>query len=128
MNKTQLHVRIPSYTAKQIDDLQRQHGLTKTQLVITAIQSFKDHSQTYNGWPNYETWAVNNWLRNDQGSDHHLDQLLEDNPDDYDAADQIQGWVAEMDPLGGTSSLFADLMGAALREVDWVEIARANRG
>lgn len=28
-------------------------------------------TETYNGWTNYETWVVNLWLGNDEGSDRY---------------------------------------------------------
>lgn len=38
-------------------------------------------------------------------------------------AKRIQSWVEEMNPLAGEASMFADILGAALSEVSWYEIA-----
>jgi hypothetical protein len=87
----------------------------------------------YNGWTNYETWNVNLWLTNDEGSESMLQEILDDfrkDEDDEDsendingAARAIKGWVEEMMPDLGPS-MFSDLLGAAMSEVDWYEIAQ----
>ena len=37
----------------------------------------EQESQGYNGWPNYETWAVNLWLGNDEAGCALQQELLE---------------------------------------------------
>ena len=81
--------------------------------------------KTYNGWSNYETWNVALWLGNDQGSDEQTREICRDG-EDYEAADRLKNWVDEMRPDLG-ASMFADLLGAALSEVDWLEIVRNIR-
>ncbi len=97
----------------------------------------------YNGWTNYETWAVNLWMDNDEGShdywlgvanyiyNHEAEEQkhftkLEDavcilaeqlKEDHEEAKDEI------LERLELTSSLWADLLGAALSEANWREIA-----
>jgi hypothetical protein len=87
------------------------------------------NEKTYNGWTNYETWCVNLWIGNDQGSEEQareltLDAVKRHGKDDapWHLADEFKGWITDEAPdLGAT--LYADLLGAALSEVDWVEIA-----
>lgn len=81
---------------------------------------------SYNGWKNYETWAVSLWLNNEEGTHVELRDILRRELDNYKAADIIKDWVNEMAPDMG-ATLWADLMMAALSEVDWVEIATDNR-
>jgi hypothetical protein len=88
----------------------------------------------YNGWSNYETWNVALWLDNDEGSYHYWRAIAEEiaetagenqittlpNPT-YELSQLLKDHHEEHAPeLAGT---YADLLGAALSEVDWHEIA-----
>ena len=77
----------------------------------------------YNGWSNYETWAVNLWLTNDEGSNRQLERMARRADDTSDLAQSIKAWVEEMMPELD-NGLAADLLNAALGEVDWYEIAK----
>ena len=93
---------------------------------------------TYNGWKNYETWAVNLWIDNEEGT-----QTLwaENTADVWRAARMypsggftvsetarlnltaaLKDWAEESAPDLG-ASVWADLLNAALGEVDWTELA-----
>ena len=92
---------------------------------------------SYNGWKNYETWNVALWIDNDEGSYTYAREQLAEIRDEtepeytwqnktdavrYAAAEWLKDWVTEeMVPDLG-ASLAADLLGAALSEVDWQEI------
>jgi hypothetical protein len=100
----------------------------------------KDH--TYNGWTNYETWNVKLWMDNDQGSYEYWREAAQEA---YDSATAERSFTkaeratldimqklksehedAEQDVLeraGVQASMWADLLGAALSEVNWYEIA-----
>lgn len=96
----------------------------------------------YNGWTNYETWAVNLWLSNEQSSADYWADAARDAVDAapdckqvlaeiwkseqaarYSLANRLESEISESSPISG-SSLYADLMGAALQEVNWAEIAQ----
>jgi hypothetical protein len=99
--------------------------------------------ETYNGWKNYPTWAVNLWLSNDAGIDEATRKIVaqgltyaDDHPNvpsiwtqedanRFAVADALKTWVTdELAPdLGATFA--ADLLGYALDQVDWYEIADA---
>jgi hypothetical protein len=99
--------------------------------------------QRYNGWKNHETWAVHLWLTNDQGDYNHWNDEARDvarsaldiqqvkdgiwEPREgcrITLAERLKDQLTDAQPdLGAT--LWADLFGSALSEVDWFEVAVA---
>ena len=86
----------------------------------------------YNGWTNYETWAVKLWLDNEETSYRYwlecARHFRESDGDDkdksaYRLAKMLKEQIEEGSPL--SSGMYADLLGAALSMVDWREIAFA---
>lgn len=98
-----------------------------------------ENEKTYNGWRNYETWLVALWMDNDQGSYESFRELAREireikgrEPSKYlskqevdiaTLADALRDEFDEASPVAEQSSVYADLMNAALSEVDWHEIA-----
>lgn len=79
----------------------------------------------YNGWYNYETWLVNLWLTNDQGSYNYWSEATNEAKDVYELSNRIKDEIEEFNPVTDESSLYADLMNAAISEVNFDEIARS---
>lgn len=79
---------------------------------------------SYNGWANYETWNVKLWLDNN-GDDEYMRELARENDSEYSLAGAIKDHVTEQNPLAGESSMFADMLNAALNEVRWDDIAKS---
>lgn len=100
----------------------------------------------YDGWTNYETWAVKLWLDNKHGS--YLDmteratelyrEATEDSADmtadeladaelsaASDMADYVQSTLGEDNPLADQASVFTDLLNAALAKVNYREIGES---
>ena len=86
---------------------------------------------TYHGWANYQTWAVNLWMTNDgsQWLDEMAQDCANDSDGDRDAArtDLARRLEALHDDgladIVGITGVFTDLLSHALGSVDWHEIA-----
>lgn len=106
-----------------------------------------DDDSPCNGWSNYETWAVNLWLTNDQGRMQRCLALVAEadtlGPDCSQVqdgiwtpekarifllSDRLKEMVEKQSPLHDRPSMFADLLDRALERVDWHEIARDHFG
>ncbi len=100
-----------------------------------------EKEQQYNGWTNYETWAVALWIDNDQGSQSYWREeaerqaqeaanceMVQDavwteaNAARFNLADQLKDEITDASPEM-EASLYTDLLQAALATVNWSEIA-----
>jgi len=97
------------------------------------------NEREYNGWTNYETWLVKLWMDNEEGAQRlwrsiagdAIQQITEtkyewESVDDARVsalADLLKEWHDGNMPEG--SGVYADLLSAALNEVEWREIARS---
>lgn len=96
----------------------------------------------FNGWKNYETWAVALWLGNDESTYRYWKEQAAERvlgarnskevlagrctPNEaanIQLAAQLQLEVTEMTPTQ-QPSVYSDLLNSALSEVDWFEIAQ----
>ena len=91
------------------------------------------NKKEYNGWYNWETWCVNLWMDNDQGSHEMWREVARDSID----ADEGTNWFYFEDVLKGylealqetminsdeNMGLIHDLLGGAISEVNTREIS-----
>lgn len=101
-----------------------------------------ESDSSYNGWTNYETWLVNLWLNNDEETYNLCRSMAEScfeeavanevlNREEracYILANRLKEMLEERNPLSSEASVYADLVNAALCEVNWREIAIAFSG
>ncbi len=104
------------------------------------------NDKTYNGWTNYETWAVGMYLDGNytgSGTYEHVVELVQanlsfqhleaDGIERRRIADHLEAFIRdETDPCGygnddatELNPLVSDLLGASLSSVDWYELAEA---
>ena len=91
----------------------------------------------YNGWKNYETWNVKLWIDNEQGTQEYWDEratelykeakksehLTKKSEAAYALSNELKEYFDDNNPLADQSSTYTDLLGHALGNVDWREIA-----
>jgi hypothetical protein len=96
----------------------------------------KMNHQEYNGWTNYETWVVNLWIDNEEGTHDYWLEIAEDIYNDeaeeqkhFTKIEDAACILAERlkndheENLPEMAGVYGDLIGAALSEVNWREIA-----
>ena len=90
-----------------------------------------ENKDEYNGWTNYETWNVKLWMDNDEGSYSFWQEEAQRAYDNAEAeksftrqeraaldlSAQIKDQHEENTPT--TSGCYADLLNAALSQVNW---------
>jgi len=87
---------------------------------------------SYNGWKNYETWAVGMYLDGNYDGEGTYREVLalveevrEESPEPvYRIADALKDLVYEN--VAEPGGLAGDLIGGALSEVDWHRLAEAQ--
>lgn len=97
---------------------------------------------SYNGYSNYETWCVSLWIDNEEPSYRYWRSVAEECKEEAPTCRQVRDgyWeedraavflledrlkeeISDSNPLIEQANMWADLLNAALSEVDWREIA-----
>lgn len=96
-------------------------------------------SANHEGWANFATWAVQLWIANDESLYRQHQAMVADALEQAERsqgslnerqacfilADAAKDWLEDMRPRAVDGTVWADLIGAALGDVDWDEIADA---
>lgn len=104
---------------------------------FALINSLSMKNTQYNGWTNYETWAVNLWIDNDQGSQTYWHEQAKDTLEsayvptgsDFTVAEVATQTLEDIikneheESLPELTGFASDLLNAAMSEVNWREIA-----
>lgn len=77
----------------------------------------------YNGWANYETWLVNLHLTNDQYTSERIEEITKNSKSVYDLHESLKDFCEELLVFDGNNLFLADMLNAALSEVDWRELS-----
>jgi hypothetical protein len=98
--------------------------------------------EEYNGYPNYQTWAIALWIDNDEGIQEYWNDVATqirrshntrgadeygntpDNTARYDLASNLKEEHEEGIPEEVNWGVYADLLNSALGRVDWYYIAQ----
>jgi hypothetical protein len=82
---------------------------------------------SYNGYENYQTWAVALWLDNDESTSDLISDIIKHTRSDYDASDQLKDIIEDMNPLADQASMFTDILNSALSDVNYLEIIESHK-
>lgn len=112
-----------------------ERGQRDLQNALDAINNL-EHKSEYNGWTNYETWNVKLWLDNEPATQELQREMLQqakDTPKNevwtreettrFTLADLLKTYLEDYNPLNDEPSMYADLLNAAISEVNWNEIS-----
>ena len=80
--------------------------------------------ESYQGWTNYETWAVGLRIMNYEPMYRYLKLLARSLQLGIDKDKALREWVEGMNPLTD-GSMFSDLLQRAIGQVNWTEIMNA---
>lgn len=112
---------------------------THSEVAVTPDQP-NGVDTSFNGWHNFETWAVALWLDNEQSSYEYVRELAREHYQEatetaYATRGQAAAWALadtlraeheDANPLTRDyvpASVFVDLLSSALEAVDWHEVA-----
>lgn len=98
--------------------------------------------QEYQGWSNYETWAVALMLDNDRAEYEFVMSLVEDclemgnsnketetleeflhSDCEINLADTLRDYIEDNNPLEGQATVYGQLLMGAIHNVNWMELA-----
>jgi hypothetical protein len=105
---------------------------------LLAMVEKEEEEQKYNGWANYETWNCKLWLDNDEGTYHYMHEEAKRIYEEaekteyntkresaiYNLSEFLKEYMEENNPIIDSASMYTDILGAALRVINYYEIAK----
>lgn len=128
----QANFRMDGEVQTDLPKIMKQFNLNQSEAIRLAIRLCA--RDIHSGFRNYETWNVLTWLSNDIKTHNLASERIDaamigplnkyQTPEEA-AIDAIQELVAELNPIGDDkASMFTDILGAALQEVDWTVVVQ----
>jgi hypothetical protein len=78
----------------------------------------------YNGYTNYETWAVSLWLNQPEDIYNYWNERAK-KLDVYNLSEEIKEDVINRNPLKDSASVYLDILATGLKRVNWMELAES---
>ena len=79
----------------------------------------------YNGWKNWETWSCKLWFDEDGTTNWYYDYVKENNTSVEYLAEMLENELYDKYEEQIQTGFFSDIVGHAIREVDFIEIDEA---
>lgn len=87
--------------------------------------SQQNEDSGYNVFTNKYTWLVSLWLDNDYGLHSLVNEFANDCDDVTELAERVKDFVVdESNPLADQASMYSDILGYALAQVNFVEVVQ----
>ena len=78
---------------------------------------------TYNGFTNYETQQADLWITNEETTYHAMITLARSSDSEAELSSDLQAQVEDDNPLTDVNDLYSGLLNAAIREINFDELA-----
>ena len=99
----------------------------KEEVMTSVAEATQTVATEYNGWSNRETWVVNLWLSGEPSSYSVLVEAVSMQCPAVDKADWLKERLEwQLDDEIEEACIWRDLLQHAFRQVDWLEIIKAN--
>ena len=99
----------------------------KEEVMTSVAEATQIVATEYNGWSNRETWVVNLWLSGESSSYSVLMEAVSMQCPAVDKADWLKERLEwQLNDEIEEACMWRDLLQHAFRQVDWLEIIKAN--
>jgi hypothetical protein len=102
--------------------------------IIKELKEKLENKDKYNGYENYETWALSLHLTNTQGLYNPFMEIVGSNKSNIDKADELKVWVEDMYETfyDGNLDTFSEDIKSMMKDIgsiwriNWLEVIKTN--